>query len=104
MWSVARSADEVGKRCAADARGVSDLADAVLPLIRTRAELWRWSAANAHGRQMHGAVDLLEAERDAAPAERLAVCQRAIASAVTVILKADDSSGVIGDAVDPEGT
>ena len=48
---------------------------------------------------MHGAVDLLEAARDATPAERLAVCQRAIASAVTVILKADDSSGVIGAAV-----
>ena len=92
--------------------GVSDLADAVLSLIRTRADLWRWSAANAHGRQMHEAVDLLEAAPDAAPAERLAVCQRAIVSAVTVILKADDSSGVIGDAVRrllslhpaPEGT
>ena len=48
---------------------------------------------------MHQAVDLLEAARDAAPAERLAVCQKAIASAITVILKADDSSGVIGDAV-----
>ena len=48
---------------------------------------------------MHEAVDLLEAARDAAPAERLAVCQKAITSAVAVILKADDSSGVIGDAV-----
>ena len=79
--------------------GVSDLADAVLPLIRTRSELWRWGAANAHGRQMHEAVDVLEASQDRPPAERLAVCQKAIASAVTVILRADDSSGIIGDAV-----
>ncbi len=78
---------------------MSDLADAVLPLIRTRADLWRWSAANTHGRQMHEAVDLLEAAQDPPPAERLAVCQKAIVSAVGVMLKADDSSGIIGDAV-----
>ena len=48
---------------------------------------------------MHEAVDLLEAAQDQLPAERLAVCQKAIASAVAVILKADDSSGIIGDAV-----
>jgi hypothetical protein len=78
---------------------VSDLTDAVLPLIRTRADLWRWSTANAHGRQMHEAVDVLEVAQDQPPAERLAVCQNAIASAVVVILKADDSSGIIGDAV-----
>jgi hypothetical protein len=40
---------------------VTTLADAVLPLIRTRADLSRWSASNAHGRQMHEAVDILEA-------------------------------------------
>ena len=79
--------------------GVSDLADAVLPLIRTRADLWRCSAANAHRRQMHAPVDLLAAARDAPPAQRLAVCQKAIVSAIAVILKADDSSGIIGDAV-----
>ena len=78
---------------------MSDLADAVLPLIRTRADLWRRGAANAHGRQVHEAVDLLQAARDAKPAERVAVCQKAIVSAVAVILKADDSSGIIGDAV-----
>ncbi len=48
---------------------------------------------------MHEAVDLLEAAQDLPPAERLAVCQKAIVSAVAVILKADDSSGIIGDAV-----
>jgi len=35
---------------------VSDLADAVLPLIRTRADLWRWSAANEHGSYGRGAA------------------------------------------------
>jgi hypothetical protein len=39
---------------------VSDLADAVLPRIRSRADLWRWSAANEHGRQMREAVTILE--------------------------------------------
>jgi hypothetical protein len=78
---------------------VSELADAVLPLIRTRADLWRWNTANAHGAQMHEAVQIL---RDAAktedPATVLAVTQRAIASSISVIMRADDSSGIIGDA------
>jgi hypothetical protein len=81
-------------------RGVPGLADAVLPQIRTRADLHRWSAANAHGAQMHEAVDLLEAAVGTVPpAELLTVTQKAIASAVTVIPRADDSSGIIGDAV-----
>ena len=76
------------------------LADAVLPLIRTRTDLHRWSTANAHGTQMHEAVDMLEAAVGTAPpTELLTVTQKAIASAVTVILRADDSSGIIGDAV-----
>ena len=65
---------------------MSELADAVLPLIRTRADLHRWSASNAHGAQMHEAVDLLEeAARSGDPAVLFSVTQRAIASA----LKAD---------------
>lgn len=40
---------------------MSTLADAVLPLIRTRSDLYRYSAANAHGRDIHEAVDILEA-------------------------------------------
>lgn len=40
---------------------VTSLADAVLPLIRTRSDLYRYGAANAHGRDMHEAVDILEA-------------------------------------------
>jgi hypothetical protein len=78
---------------------VSDLADAVLPLIRTRAELHRWDAANAHGRRMHAAVDLLEQAVPAEdPAEVYAVTHKALASAIKAIARADDSSGIIGDA------
>jgi hypothetical protein len=32
---------------------VTALADAVLPLVRTRADVWRWNVANAHGERMH---------------------------------------------------
>jgi hypothetical protein len=79
---------------------VPALADAVLPLIRSRADLHRWSTANAHGKQMHDALDVLDAAvASHDPAELLTVTQKAIASAVTVILRADDSSGIIGDAV-----
>ena len=76
-----------------------ELADAVLPLIRTRADLWRWSAANEHGRQMQEAVAILEeAAETEDPAVVFAVTQKAIASALKVIMRADDSSGIIGDA------
>ena len=78
---------------------MTDLADAVLPLIRTRSDIYRWSAANAHGRQMHEAIDLLE---QAIPTEDpvivFAVTQKALTSAIKVIARADDSSGIIGDA------
>ncbi|MEX1105039.1 MAG: DUF6880 family protein [Ilumatobacteraceae bacterium] len=78
---------------------VSTLADAVLPLIRTRADLWRWNTANAHGREMHEAVDILErAIPSTDPAEVYAVTHKALASAIKVIARADDSSGIIGDA------
>ena len=73
--------------------------EAVLPLIRTRADLSRWSAANAHGRQMHDAVDVLEAAIPGTDAvEIYAVTHKALTSAVAVIARADDSSGIIGDA------
>jgi len=79
---------------------MTELADAVLPLIRTRADLHRWSTANAHGRQMHEAVGLLEhAAGVQDPTIVLAVTQKAIASAVAVIRRADDSSGIIGSAI-----
>ena len=74
------------------------LADDVLPLIRRRSDLQRWSAANAHGRDMHEAIDILEQDTVAGPAERYAVTHKALASAINVIARADDSSGIIGDA------
>ena len=78
---------------------MADLADAVLPLIRTRSEVWRWSTANEHGARMHEAVDILEAaDTTNDPAEVYAVTHKALASAITVIARADDSSGIIGDA------
>ncbi|HWJ52244.1 MAG TPA: hypothetical protein VNT24_02570 [Propionibacteriaceae bacterium] len=78
---------------------MTTLADAVLPLIRTRADLSRWSASNAHGRQMHEAVDILAAATSTTDrAEVYAVTHKALASAIKVIARADDSSGIIGDA------
>jgi hypothetical protein len=77
----------------------SELAEAVLPLIRTSADLHRWSAANEHGRRMHRAIDLLEAAFDRGdPTDVFAVTSKALASAIAIIARADDSSGVIGDA------
>lgn len=78
---------------------MTSLADAVLPLIRTRSDLHRWSAANEHGRQMHNAVDVLEKGAETEdPAVVLTITQKAITSALSVIARADDSSGIIGDA------
>lgn len=78
---------------------MSDLTATVLPLIRTRADLWRWSASNEHGRQMQEAVAILErAAETSDPAVVFGVTQKAIASALKVIMRADDSSGIIGDA------
>jgi hypothetical protein len=78
---------------------MSSLADTVLPLIRTRADLSRWGTANAHGSDMHRAIDALEAARPSTnPAEFYSVVHAALTSAVKVIARADDSSGIIGDA------
>ena len=78
---------------------MSTLADAVLPLIRTRSDLHRYSAANAHGRDMHEAIDILEAAIPTTdPAEIHSVTHKALASSLKVIARADDSSGIIGDA------
>lgn len=78
---------------------MASLADRVLPLIRTRADLHRYSAANAHGADMHHAIDVLEqAMGTESPAEVHAVTHRALSSAIVVVARADDSAGVIGDA------
>lgn len=75
------------------------LADNVLPLIRTRADLHRWSAANGHGDNMHTAIDILEAALPTTdPFEAHNVVHAALGSAIKVIARADDSSGIIGDA------
>lgn len=78
---------------------MTSLADTVLPRIRTRSDLSRRSAANQHGREMHDAIDTIEAALPATdPAEIYAVVLAALASAIKVIARADDSSGIIGDA------
>jgi hypothetical protein len=78
----------------------NDIHDTVLELIRNRADLSRWSAANAHGGRMLEAVELLRAASDSeAPETLLPIVEKAIAAAVRVILRADDSSGIIGSAI-----
>lgn len=78
---------------------MSTLSDDVLPLIRTRTELF-YRAANAHGTQMHEAVDILERAHveNNNPVEAHRVTQKAVASSMKVIARADDSSGIIGNA------
>ena len=79
---------------------MGSLADAVLPLVRTRTDLHRWSAANSYGHGVHQAVALLRAAAHTQPAaEVLPVTQRALASALKAIARADDFSGIIGDAI-----
>lgn len=77
----------------------TSLADTVLPLIRTRADVYRYSAANQHGGQMHDAIDILEAAIPTTdPAEVHTITHKALTSAIKVIARADDSAGIIGDA------
>lgn len=79
---------------------MGSLADDVLPLVRTRTDLHRWSAANTYGHGVHQAVALLRQAAQTQPAaEVLSVTQRALASALKTIARADDSSGIIGDAI-----
>lgn len=76
----------------------NNLAEVVLPLIRTRAELYRRGAANGHGQQMHAALDILESAIPTADAgEVYSVTHEALASAIKVIAHYDDSDGIIGD-------
>lgn len=87
------------------------LADAVLPLIRSSSpNLWRYSVAMDHGISMQDGTDLLEVAIKAPQAlpqfgiqlataqETYKVAHKALASAINVIGRADDSSGIIGDA------
>lgn len=90
---------------------LSPLADAVLPLIRTkRQDLWRYSASNEHGMSMQEGAALIELAvaspqelpacgvKTPTPKETYAVTHKALASAIKVIGRADDSSGIIGGA------
>ena len=78
---------------------MNELAAAVLPLIRTRADLSRRGAANGLGRQIHAAVRILESATETGDSTVVVgVRQQVIASAMRVIMHADDSSGIIGDA------
>lgn len=88
------------------------LADLVLSLIRSRSrDLWRYGISNEHGRQMHAGIDILETAlehpglipsryggTEPTPREVYQVAHRALASAIRVIARADDSAGIIGDA------
>lgn len=77
----------------------SRLADDVLPLVRSAGDLHRYRAANEHGSQMHEAVDILEEAMGVEdPAVVHDVCQRALMSSLRIIMRADDSAGIIGDA------
>lgn len=76
------------------------LSEQVLPLFRTRAELYRWRAVQEYGSQAWNGVCLLEeaAERGGTLAV-IPYVQKAIASMCRVIMRADDSSGIIGDTI-----
>jgi hypothetical protein len=87
------------------------LSEAVLPLIRARSrDLWRYAVANVQGTRMHEGVELLEValeDPDALPSQGIraptprethTTTHKALASAIRVIARADDSAGIIGDA------
>ena len=63
----------------------SDLADEVLPLIRSSGDLHRYRAANEHGYQMHEAVDILEEAVGVEDASVVHdVCHRALSSSMSM--------------------
>ena len=90
---------------------LTPLADAVLPLIRSKSrDLWRYSAANEQGTRMCDGAGVLGVAVESPdmlpslgvqvpkPKETSAVAHKALASALKVIGRADDSSGIMGDA------
>lgn len=83
-----------------DTELAAHIKNAVLPMFRTRADLHRWSSANDYGRtawQGLGEFEELVNAHDAALL--IKPVESAIASTVNIILRADDSSGVIGDVI-----
>ena len=78
----------------------AELREEVLPLFRTRAELIRWRAVREYAAAaQEGVAQLREAAGDLGAGPVIPFVQKAIRSTVRVILRADDSSGVIGDLV-----
>ncbi|MBT2517667.1 hypothetical protein J7E29_09505 [Streptomyces sp. ISL-90] len=72
----------------------------ILPLFRTHSGFLTWREANEYGTDAHGGVDeLRDAAASGAAALVLSYVQKAIASTKRVIMRADDSSGIIGDVV-----
>jgi hypothetical protein len=79
-------------------RAETDLARDVLPHFRTRAELYRRGPARAYAAEAGEGVTALREAADRLGARPvIPYVQRAITSTVRVILRADDSDGVIGD-------
>ncbi|MHB1172401.1 MAG: SWIM zinc finger family protein [Lacisediminihabitans sp.] len=73
----------------------------ILSAFRTRRELYRWSAVSEYASVAYAAVDeLREAAGVWGAAALIPTVQKAIASTVRVILRADDSNGVIGTVID----
>lgn len=78
----------------------TELKEDVLPLFRTRAELFRWAAVRAYAQDAQdGVAALREAAREIGADPVIPYVQKAIDSTVRVIGRADDSSGAIGDVV-----
>ena len=79
----------------------AEIARDILPLFRTRnSDLWQYRVANNYGVDAHDGVWLLkDAVQEEGAAAVYPVVVKAIASTVRAILHADDSSGIIGDAV-----
>jgi hypothetical protein len=72
----------------------------ILPRFRTRAELYRWGPVRAYaGEASEGVTALREAADRLGARPVIPYVQRALSSTIRVILRADDSHGVIGDVV-----
>lgn len=83
-----------------DADLAAHIKGALLPMFRTRADLHRWSAANDYGRTAWQGLSEFEQLAETHDAALLIKpVESAIKSTVTVILRADDSSGIIGDVI-----
>lgn len=69
----------------------------VLPSFRsTRREMWRWAAVSEYAQEAEQGVSLLaDMAGDYGAAEVIPVVQKAISSTFTVLMRADDSGGMI---------